>query len=124
MARSIQRGNFSFQVFSGCRRGAAEDEPLRAQGNAAVGNFFIQSRGGKMSRGIIAVEGNGDMDAKEGEAGARDAAAGLFGRLELRPQIEEPGLEARIANFLDLAQHVEESIEASGIDGPCIGLRP
>ena len=73
---------FSAAFFASSLRvapGATEDEPLRAQRDAAVGYFFIQSRGGKMRRGIIAVGGNENMDAKERKTGARDAAAGRLG---------------------------------------------
>lgn len=76
-----------------------------------------------MGRGIVAVEGNRDVDAKESEAALRDAVAGRFRRLELRPQIEKPCLEAGVTNLLDLVQHTKEGIEACGIDGPRIRLR-
>ena len=42
----------------------------------------------------------------------------------MRPQIEKPGLEAGVTNLLDLIKHAKESIEASGINRPCIRLRP
>ena len=64
------------------------------------------------------------MDAEEREATLRDTATSHLGGLELWPQIEKPGLEAGVTNLLDLLQHAKESIEASGIDGPRIGLRP
>ena len=76
-----------------------------------------------MGRGIVAVEWNRDVDAKEYETALRDAVAGRFRRLELRAHIEKSGLEAGVTNLLHLVQHTKESIEASGIDGPRIRLR-
>ena len=66
-AGGVQPGDFSFQVVGARSRRTTEDEPLRAQGDSAVGHLFIQSRGRKMRRRIVAFEGNGDMDAKERE---------------------------------------------------------
>src|SRR5271155_4517733 len=96
---------------------------LCPQRNPAECHLLIEGGRGQVSAGIPAFRRKKYMDTKKGEAATGDAGPSPLGGVEVRPQIQEPGLKAGITNLLDLVQHAQESIEAGGIDRPRIRLR-